>query len=177
MLRNLGNWYKSKQGRHLKHKLYLSNCKMKPKRELQRKKTKQRRSASYSWKKQKTTQRTSKMTKMMLVMMQTLRIAIKQFSPFVIVMERLHKKGNWLICNICKKYISAKYTCQKVLTLNKTFIAKTAPSELNLEYICNATVVPSYIHVDWSCSFKHLTFLLCLKMCWPILPWQIFFWA
>ena len=88
------------------------------------------------------------MTKMMLVMMQTLRIAIKQFSPFVIVMERLHKKGNWLICNICKKYISAKYACQKVLTLNKTFISKTAPSELNLEYICNATVVPSYIHVD-----------------------------
>lgn len=88
MLRNLGNGYLEKLGRYSQQKLYLSDCKMKPKKELHRNKPKQRRSESYSWKKQKSIQRTSEM--MMLVMkMKALTITMEQFAPSVNVNEEV----------------------------------------------------------------------------------------
>ena len=40
------------------------------------------------------------------------------------------KKGYWLICDICEKYICL--VCIPKSILNKTFTAKTEPNEVNL---------------------------------------------
>ena len=70
------------------------------------------------------------MMKMMLMMkMKTLKIAIKQFAPSVILMERLHEERKLANTQYLRGIYLPGMHGKKVPILNKSFAAKTAPSE------------------------------------------------